>query len=605
VRYLLLMKSYGFKISYLDVTNEWQADFGGRVTQHDVRDVSEYLNETYLANPWPHPDLDSNLLLTADDIPQIVAPSSWNYDEGRRWIDGLNSSRERNAIQVEEYCNPGTEIWNTEVHGWKSTSNADEVLTSAFMFEAINAGFHGLSGWLAIGTTNQGHSYILNPSGSPSRNVKYYMFEKLTNTSHRGYALEVNEPDEFEADSLDADASVSALIRGNVMSVWVLNHSDTEHSVAITPKGRKISDYPINSTRWSEVAGLPDEGVTESIGKNSDEICIVTVEAKSVYCFEILLEPEDFPYKRIQAEAYDSSSVVPYGTENTGDVDGDLNLSNMNDGTWTSYQGIDLTYAKTIRLRVAAPAGRPDGVIEVRIGSDTGTVIGRTAVPVTGHWQSYQTIETTLDPVSGVHDVYLKYVEAGSNTTGSGAMFNLNWFEIEQAEPPINPVATAVSGSQITVSWDAVNGAVGYTVKRSTSPGGPYVVLDNTVTGTSYIDNGVSAGVRYYYVVATRYATIDSGDSVEVSAVPSNPIVIGDVVVGPLVFNAAGNSVSLSILNSGLGHLHQWQKSEDLSNGSWVDVGIPVPGNGGVLNTSYPVDPTEDRYFYRVKIWRE
>ena len=40
VRYLLLMKSYGFKISSLNITNEWQSNVGGgRVTQDDMNNI--------------------------------------------------------------------------------------------------------------------------------------------------------------------------------------------------------------------------------------------------------------------------------------------------------------------------------------------------------------------------------------------------------------------------------------------------------------------------------------------------------------------------------------------------------------------------------------
>ena len=163
-RYILLMKSYGFKISFLDLTNEWQNPGGsGRITTGDVRDISEYLK----AN------------LDPADMPLIIAPSSWNYVQGSNFINDLWTNRRREAVDIAACHNTDrsgtaqqfadtvrnvlgadTEIWNTEVHGWKSTSGENETTSFYYYLEKIRAGFSGLNGWLAIGTTNQGLSLI-------------------------------------------------------------------------------------------------------------------------------------------------------------------------------------------------------------------------------------------------------------------------------------------------------------------------------------------------------------------------------------------------------------------------------------------------------------
>ncbi|MGJ8641126.1 MAG: carbohydrate-binding protein [Opitutaceae bacterium] len=628
VKYLLLMKSYGFQISYIDVTNEWQADSGGRATQADFRDVFEYLNVTYLASPWEHPEYPG-ITLTADDIPQIVGPSSWNFDQGSWWIDGLNTQEKKDAIQiasshntdksgtaqefvdtVREYCNPGTEIWNTELHGWKghSGNSSDEVLTYAFMLEAINAGFHGISGWLAIGTTSQGHSYILN-TGNPTRNVKYYMFEKLTNTSNRGYALEVNEPDELEADSQDANASVSALIRGNLLTVWVLNQSDTDHPAVVNiPAGRTISEFPIQSTCWSEVDALALAGETESISALSDTSFYAIVKGSSAYCFEILLEPEGDNYIRIEAENYDSSSAAPFATETSSDDGAGLNLSDIDDGDWTCYENLDLSNADTIRLRIARPANRPDGAIEIRTGSETGTVIGRVAIPETGGWQSWQTIETPLDATAGNHDLYLKYVVAGSDQSGSDeAMFNLNWLELvlPPTETPTGVTGAPESGTEITLNWESVPNAIGYTVRRSTVSGGPYPVIDDTVTGTTYTDDDVTAGTTYYYVIETRYGSYSSSLSNEIVTVPSEPVRSDEVTVNEMTLSESGDSFSLSIQNSVLGHNYQAQETDTLFPPDWQNIGDVFPGTGGEVPFVIPTPSTNPEHFYRIRIWRQ
>ena len=229
------------------------------------------------------------------------------------------------------------------------------------MMECINAGFSGISGWLAVGTSNQGHCYIV----STNRSVKYYMFEKLTNTSNRGYALDVNEPDEFKAywdgdpDQEDADSAVSALIRGNLMTVWVLNHSNTDYPITINPTGRTISDDEIVVTRWSQIDGITGEGEVQTLQATNGSFVSATAQDNSAYCFEILLEPETLSYVRIEAEDYFNSNPSSHSTETTSDIGGGRNLSNINDGNWTAYKGVDLTNATNIRLRIAARSRSP------------------------------------------------------------------------------------------------------------------------------------------------------------------------------------------------------------------------------------------------------
>ena len=441
-RYILLMKSYGFKISFMDLTNEWQSNDGGsRITQADYRDITEYLK----AN------------LDPEDMPLIVGPSSWNYSQGESWIRNLDTTRRRNAVdiaaghntnrpsdpdenfaatvdfaqQVRDTLGPDTEIWNTEVHGWKSTSSENETTSFYFMLEKIRAGFSGLNGWLAIGTTNQGHAYILNPSGTPRRNVKYFIFKKLSETSNYGHALDIiSEPSQL--------SHTAALIKGNLMTVWVINQGTSSVPIVITPAGRTISESTIKRTRWTD----PDdvEGfVTHEPVASSDSLGS-SIPAQSVCCFEILLEPEEYPYTVIQAEDEDARNGL--FEEQSGDVDGTLNLGNINDSTWARYNDLSLVEDSAMRFRVARPAGREDGWVEVYLGSPgastasilAGTPVGKVAVPETGNWQVYQTIEACLESAAGEYDVVLNFDEVGS--TSGGALFNLNSFSIVSPDPP-------------------------------------------------------------------------------------------------------------------------------------------------------------------------
>lgn len=280
VRYIELMDSYGFEISYLDLTNEWNF-----VTPTHVRDIAEYLED----------DLGGKGINT----PQIIAPSAWSYAQGSSWLNAVNTTRRRDAIDIVASHNtdPGgsaeafvaraheilgteKEIWNTELHDWKSTRGFDEVLSFSYMMEAINAGFSGLTGWLAIGTTNQGHSYILNPSGTPSRNVKYFIFNKLTNTSHRGQALDVETPDEL--------SHTTALIKDNLLTVWAVNPNGTSVDISINLSDYTSTNQPVTMTYWNTDSDI--EGVVSNYVTTNSTSINGSVPAGSLSLFEITLD---------------------------------------------------------------------------------------------------------------------------------------------------------------------------------------------------------------------------------------------------------------------------------------------------------------------------
>ena len=110
---------------------------------------------------------------------------------------------------------------------------------------------------------------------------------------------------------------------------------------------------------------------------------------------------------------------------------------------------------------------------------------------------------------------------------------------IFHVDPIAVPGATSGLGAtpgptQVALSWTAVSRAAGYSVKRSTTAGGPYTTIKANAVGTSYTDTGLTNGTTYYYVVSATNAEGEGGNSSEVSAVPAGapvgpPYVITEV----------------------------------------------------------------------------
>lgn len=87
-------------------------------------------------------------------------------------------------------------------------------------------------------------------------------------------------------------------------------------------------------------------------------------------------------------------------------------------------------------------------------------------------------------------------------------------------EKPQNLVAQG-GVNLVTLNWDAVTDASGYTVKRSTAAGGPYTKLADVTGSTTYSDTQVTGGTTYYYVVTAQFEAAESDPSNEASAVPT------------------------------------------------------------------------------------
>jgi fibronectin type 3 domain-containing protein len=97
------------------------------------------------------------------------------------------------------------------------------------------------------------------------------------------------------------------------------------------------------------------------------------------------------------------------------------------------------------------------------------------------------------------------YVVTATDTSLNQSSNSIQVVGAPQTPPPASAptglTATQVSTSRIDLAWNPASGAGSYTVKRATKSGGPYDILAENLTTTSYIDTTVSPRIDYYYVV--------------------------------------------------------------------------------------------------------
>ncbi|MDF7799309.1 carbohydrate-binding protein [Pontiellaceae bacterium B1224] len=308
--------------------------------------------------------------------------------------------------------------------------------------------------------------------------------------------------------------------------------------------------------------------------------------------------------EHIEAETRNAQSGTQL--ETCTDTGGGQNVAYISDGDWCRYDNLMPGTNTTFRARVARPDNKSDSTIEVRLGSPTGTLVGSVDVPLTGGWQNWTSVEASLDPVAGSHNIYLVFVESG---TSGDSLFNINWFELvnpdsqDVPDVPAGLDAAPANASQIELTWDGLADASGYHLKRATVSGGPYEVLAFGPFTTSYLDTGLLDGSNYYYVVSSLNNLTESSDSAEVSAVPSAPINPADVVIGPVAISSG--DFNLTITHSVLGHNYRILATEDLVGPDWQVVSATHAGTGGMLAIDLPILGSETNVFYKLETWRQ
>ncbi|MDB6109038.1 MAG: type sorting protein [Pedosphaera sp.] len=115
---------------------------------------------------------------------------------------------------------------------------------------------------------------------------------------------------------------------------------------------------------------------------------------------------------------------------------------------------------------------------------------------------------------------------AGSYTmvvTASGSSSAPTNFTYAPPSVPTGFVATNGLNAQVGLTWNAAPGATSYNLKRYTASGGPYYSLAVNLTGTNYVDTGLTNGVAHYYVVSAVGSGGPSVNSAQVTGTPLGP----------------------------------------------------------------------------------
>jgi glucosylceramidase len=125
---------------------------------------------------------------------------------------------------------------------------------------------------------------------------------------------------------------------------------------------------------------------------------------------------------QIQGSSYSLESGLQ--TETTGDTTGEYDLGYVSPGAYAVYPNIDFgTSVSSVSVRTASDGA--GGTLAFHLDSASGPLIATATLPVTGGWQTWETVSAPASGASGVHNLYIVF-------QGSAAgISNVNWFQFQ------------------------------------------------------------------------------------------------------------------------------------------------------------------------------
>jgi arabinoxylan arabinofuranohydrolase len=172
------------------------------------------------------------------------------------------------------------------------------------------------------------------------------------------------------------------------------------------------------------------------------------------------------PFQQVEAETIAFSSGLKTEVCSEGGID----VTQISNGDYIKVKGVNFgTGAVSFDARVASAGS--GGNIELRLDSQTGTLVGTCTVPGTGGAQTWMTRNCTVSGATGTHDLFLRF------TGGSGAsLFNFNWWKFTPRDAPdggtMDGGAGGAGGAGGTAGTAGTSGRGGAGATSGTAGGG-------------------------------------------------------------------------------------------------------------------------------------
>ncbi|KAA5825211.1 carbohydrate-binding protein [Algibacter amylolyticus] len=515
--YCEYMSQQGVAISILSTAKEWM----WHVRAAEAKDI---INTLYA-------ELDERGI----EKPVIIDQGFWSITAGLTYlkdVESLGTKDMYTGFCSHNYSNLGPEKWveitekavalgkpmyddetstgsGSPTYGEERAmfKQIDEYIKKAERYKAGLSGEVYFEIW-SRGINKETRSIYFPSSGEGRRLRGYYMMKQFSNNilNHTYVTSSVNDASKLYTITFRKD---------DKMVLWVINESNTEYTLPIKLDQSTITSE-VSSHYWTN--NTPIEGLTTSYTASGNTF-ISTIGEESMSCFifnvtEDAVDVCNLPQTSIiEAECYSAMEGVTTETS----TEGTDNVTSIENGDWLKFESVDLSEAVT-QFSARVSTNTVGGNIELRTGSETGTLIGTLAITNTGGLQNWETVTANISELSGTQDLYVVFSGA------SGTLFNVNWFQLQAATPSV-ALHAETSNKTVDLTWTAQNmEPVTQNIYRNAyfSETGKTLIAEN-VTGTTYSDTSVNNGETYFYWIELIDASSNLIKSNTVEAKPSIP----------------------------------------------------------------------------------
>jgi hypothetical protein len=407
------------------------------------------------------------------------------------------------------------------------------------------------------------------------------------------------------APSVPSGLSVSALASTQAKLTWTDNSPSLSTSFKIERSTNNGTTFSPLTTTLAGVTSYTDQGLAPG--------------ATYVYRVKASNSVGDSGYSNTASvtlptgsTTYISDMAWVSSTNGWGPVERDQSVGSNGSGDGNAITLNGVTYAKGLGAhavsQVVVNLNKLYGTFLSDIGVDDETGPGTVVFQVFGDGvklydsgvmtQTSTTKSISLN-VSNVTQLTLTITNGGDNVDYDHADWaNARLQSSSPSQPPAAPtnlVATAVSPTQINITWQDVNNESGFRVERSIDSIN-FVPIGTTAAGViNFADTTVSGSTKYYYRVI---ATNASGDSPPSNVDFARPMQIPSAPSGLAASAASSTQINLAWINNNTDEEFNFVIERSLSASTGWSVLATVPEETSYSDTSVQPGTT---YFYRVK----
>ncbi|MDR0517779.1 MAG: carbohydrate-binding protein, partial [Fibromonadaceae bacterium] len=174
-------------------------------------------------------------------------------------------------------------------------------------------------------------------------------------------------------------------------------------------------------------------------------------------------------------------------------------LTSITDGSWVRLKRVDFGTASATKFLVRAASASTGGSIEIRTGSNTGTLAGTCAIGATGGITTWKDIECDIDMSAGVKDSITLVFKGQSN------QFRVSKYIFKSSAP--SNISVTCDVNNLVSSYDAGSNVPRPNVNCSTGEPG---TAKFSIGGTAIDGWDSPGGTHQLYNAGTRTVTLES-----------------------------------------------------------------------------------------------